>query len=348
MIYKFLLAILILSSAFSCKSQKFASAIDLGSQSKLILLDSIHASTAIVTDESDHFFDRVTITEMEIQMKTAKQYKDRAQCSADYKTYLMSDVGHFTTEEITKITEVFQHISKLIQKVNPSLLNKNIELIKTKGKHYGDGVFYTRENKIIIPANELRNFDKDKFTDVMLHEIFHIFSRYNLEAREKIYSLIGFRPMNSKIIYPEILAKRKLLNPDGTTDYLIELEDINGRSVIAYPLISADSDHFQARKPSFMQYLHFELYELQPMEDALYKLLADEKGHSTIPFNKIPAFFTSIKDNTQYIIHPDEISADNFIYTIYYVAEGKKVKNFSIEGMKLIDEIAEVLTEFKN
>jgi hypothetical protein len=180
----------------------------------------------------------------------------------------------------------------------------------------------------------------------MLHEFFHVFSRANPDTRDEIYNLIGFIPVQKEIILPEKLAKTKLLNPDGTSDYAINLETSNGRAVFAYPLISANEEHYTTEKPAFFNYLVFNLYELQADKNGKYNLIVDDLGNTTIPFNKIPSFFKKIKDNTSYIIHPDEISADNFVFTVFLLSENQKLKDYSKEGRKLIEDIGAILKAF--
>jgi len=305
--------------------------------SDLILLDSASASVAIVTDEKDHFFQRVTNTEMAIQMKENRDCPDKKTCVDGYKDFLRADVVAFTEADKANIKTVFGEIAEMINKVNVDLMKDlDVVLIKTKAKHYGESVYYTRENKIIIPYDVLSNFKKDQFKQTMLHELFHILSRYNEVTRDALYKMIGFIPVNGLIVYPEGLGSRKLLNPDGTTDYMIQIGD-----KLAYPLISSKQSEFSTDKPRFFDYLDFKLYELQPGEDGVYNLAGD------IPFQEAGDFFKQIKDNTDYIIHPDEVMADNFIYTIYYLADNEKLKDFSKEGMALINGIGEVLKAIK-
>lgn len=300
------------------------------------LLDSVAASSAIAMDEKDHFFQRVTNTEMAIQMKENRNCPNKRTCVEGYKDFLRNDVESFTATEKETVIAVFKEIEEMILKVNPLLIDREIHLIKTKGNHYGNGVYYTRENKIVIPKDVLKNFNHSGFKETMIHEVFHIFSRYNEGTRDQLYSLIGFSPVNGLIVLPEKLAKRKLLNPDGTTDYKIKL----GKDE-AYPLLSASMDEYTKSKPRFFDYLDFKLYKLIPGEDGIY-----EVGEA-IPFQEAPEFFAQIKDNTDYIIHPDEVMADNFIYTLTLLADGKKLKDFSPEGMELLNDIAAILKAHK-
>ena len=69
----------------------------------------------------------------------------------------------------------------------------------------------------------------------MLHEIFHIYSRYNPQKRDRLYELIGFKnigdPTRLKMTAP--LKDRILLNPDGVNyAYAIELKLADENSFI--------------------------------------------------------------------------------------------------------------------
>ena len=59
----------------------------------------------------------------------------------------------------------------------------------------------------------------------------------------------------------------------------------------------------------------------------------------------VPDFFEQITDNTGYIIHPDEIIADNFMYIMMRGKEGGLQKNFSEAGLQLLKNIKSVLVE---
>jgi hypothetical protein len=56
-------------------------------------------------------------------------------------------------------------------------------------------------------------------------------------------------------------------------------------------------------------------------------------------------FFTKIKDNTQYIIHPDEIMADNFMFAVLAFSNDD-YNRFSGTGKVLIKELLTILRKF--
>ena len=62
----------------------------------------------------------------------------------------------------------------------------------------------------------------------------------------------------------------------------------------------------------------------------------------------LPDFFKKIGDNTQYIIHPDEIIADNFFMMTLATQEidGFDMGKFSAKGKVLIREVEKAVREY--
>jgi hypothetical protein len=253
----------------------------------------------------------------------------------------------FTSQEKAFLTEVFDSARSILDKINPKLFPEHIELIKTKTNHYGPNVYYTREDAIILPDNIFEEPSVEAQMPVMLHEIFHILSRYNKTFREQMYALIGFVPFKEKLILPRGVADRVLTNPDGVRrDYAIRLKDQKGIEQLGIPLISSTKDRYQSSIPTFFGYLSFDLYPLIKMTDSQVTIGLDKEGKSALSNEHNADFFTQIKDNTVYIIHPDEIMADNFMMAA--IANNKNdFNNFSEEGRKLLKDVLEILKTFE-
>jgi hypothetical protein len=212
-----------------------------------------------------------------------------------------------------------------------------MKLIKVKTGHYGKDVYYTRGNNILIPDNIFPLDETEHQLPVMIHEVFHILSRYNPELRKDLYGLIGFSKSDKPIKLNNTLEQLLLTNPDGVSyQYTIDLEK-EGQSFKAIPLITSKYDHFKPEQPMFFDYLNFDLYSLDDRGDH-YIAKSTAKGNTLIPLSNTPAFFTKIKDNTQYIIHPDEIMADNFMLALQAYSKNEYGK-FSKDGRLLIDQV---------
>jgi predicted P-loop ATPase/GTPase len=91
--------------------------------------------------------------------------------------------------------------------------------------------------------------------------------------------------------------------------------------------------------PSYFDYLQFDLYHVI---DGVTR--SDKDGKTLMDLMYTPSFFYQIKDNTQYIIHPDEIMADNFMLALQ-AFHHKDFKNFTKEGKNLIDNVLKILAD---
>lgn len=312
-----------------------------------VLLDSIAAGNAITTDHIDGYFEKVNASEISIQMhQPIQENMDRNTMLAKYRAYLKTDVESFSDDDVRFLEKVMEKVSRTSTELSPDIFPDTLKLIKTKANHYGEGVWYTRENCIIIPIDELKRAKTNGFTVTMYHELFHVWSRLHPEKSAQAYRLIGFESLGwDKLQMPPGLAARVLFNPDGV-DFAqkIALAQPDGSTIYAIPVIYANSVGWTAQQTSFFSYLEFNLFRIEKQTDGKWKVLVQEDGyHSTIDVNKEADFQRQIKDNTGYIIHPDEVLADNFSF-LMQDRNGQKVSmRFSEEGKKLLVDLEGVM-----
>lgn len=301
--------------------------------------DSLAASKAIQIDDVDGFFNEVQQTDIEIQMKRTVPFPDRSSAVRAYRSFLGSQVSEWTVQEKDSMLQVFQKVKKLCDAVSPRLFPAGISLIKMKTGTYGRDVYFTRGKHILIPENIFEQVNMERQLPVMLHEVFHIVSRYNKSLRHDLYKMIGFVPMPHPVKYDETLAGKVLTNPDGVSrDYGIILYDFKD-TMLAIPVIQSKFAGFRPDVPSFFDYVSFDLYAVDCNDsNCITKLNA--KGKTSVPPSCTSVFFQKIRDNTQYIIHPDEIMADNFMLALL-ARESNNFSRFSREGRELINKILE-------
>ena len=329
----------------ACKTQHENKATT-GQQISVTCLDSIAAAAAIIQDEKEQFFQEIGVLDMSIQMK--KNYPtetDRTVILADYKKYIQEDALNFTTEEVRFLTALFEEINEDCSKLSASLDFENIKLIKTRGRYYGSTAYFTRENCIIIPAAQLNTDNKASLKQTMYHELFHIYSRYHPKKRDSLYALIGFRPIGvpSNFRMYDSLKYKILLNPDGINyAYAISLKAKDGHTVDALPIITSNTNKYIPSKPDFFNYLRFELFPIK--SGYTDRIESTPEGTSTIQFADYD-FFEQIKDNTNYIIHPDEILADNFMMLLTSYSNPSLRKGLSKEGQDLMTKVEQVLKQ---
>jgi hypothetical protein len=297
----------------------------------------------IIRDNVENYFEQVKVLDMKIQMNSTSR-GDRTTLLKDYKAHLQNSVLAWTEEEKKFVSDVFTKATKLITAISSDILVDNITLIKCDMNHYGEGVYYTREKAIVIPLNVLKSQDSGDFMKTMLHEIFHIYARYNTEKRAELYKRIGYFPIAAPKM-PDVIKSRVLLNPDGVNfNYAITVKERKtGKEILAMPMIYSKMLNFTPKYTDFFEYLQFELFAIEDGE-----LQATRNGESTIRIKNLEDFFDQIGNNTQYIIHPDEVLADNFIL-ICLSKDNPEIldKEYTIRasGKKLIEDLKAIIVE---
>ncbi|MFT5166761.1 MAG: hypothetical protein ACI8P3_001993 [Saprospiraceae bacterium] len=308
-------------------------------------LDSTQAAERIATDQKELFFNYINVLDMSIQLKASfPDSTDREIVLAEYKNSLQTTVMGFSKVDLDFIKKALTNIFATSAFDLKKIINKPIALIKVSGIHYGEGTYYTRENCIIIPANELQNPISSDFEKVIKHELFHIYSRYHPEKRKALYELIGYKSIGDirHLQMNQRLRSRILLNPDGINyAYAINLQK-ESKAFQAIPLIIANKEQFDTNQTAFFNYLQFDLYKIQPPFSRLIKVESTIEGESIIHYKEQPEFWTQIGDNTDYIIHPDEVLADNFVLLLNGEASWEEL---SPRGQELLMAMKRIIFE---
>ena len=248
----------------------------------------------------------------------------------------------FEAEERALLKTILQQAYAYCDSLHPQLLPDTVYLAKMETGALGPSVYFTRERAIFIPQNELYEGNR-ALLPVMLHELFHIISRYQPDLRSELYRLIGYEQLNASLHFPTPLLRRRLLNPDGIDHrYAVELADSTGQTQLYISVITADTAGAYPGKRYF-DYIDFRLHPLLPTDNG-YAVLPEG-----IKPDAAPGFFDQIADNTGYIIHPDEILADNFVLLVLRHAgvEGYTGHSLSKNGEVLLNRMEAVFRKNK-
>lgn len=338
------LCVLLLSS---CKPAQVAAptghtgkSVRLSSTHTLVLADVAEGERRITTDAREDFFESVRELDMQIQMSDASR-GDRATLLKDYRKHLASSVLPWSKAEEKELQAVMETVFELVSAVSPDLFPETVVLVQTNMNHYGPGTFYTRDNAIIIPQNMMAQVKTEGFLQTMLHEIFHIYSRYNPRKREALYAHIGYQKIAPPLI-PDMLDRRILLNPDGIDfQYGIRVKrKSTGAEITVIPLIYSKYLSYVPTRKGFFNYLGFSLFEVADGEVQLTR-----NGESTVPLTNITGFREQIGPNTDYIIHPDEVLADNFAFMCMAKGQESNFTQMGITkaGMEQIKALREIM-----
>lgn len=229
---------------------------------------------------------------------------------AELLSFISQQVMEWSDTDRQKINAALRRIDKRIAEQNLKLsLKKEVVLVKTTAKEEGGAVGYTRGNYIVLGEafKDMKEADLDK---LLVHELFHVISRSNPVLREKLYGLIGFRMM-PEIAYPEVLRALRITNPDATqTDSYINLKV--GEELVSCMMILYAKGNYEGG--SFFKYLSIGFLRVDGEETKTPVIGAE--GPVIFGMGEVENFYEQVGKNTQYIIHPEEIMADNFAFAV--------------------------------
>lgn len=275
----------------------------------------------------DDFSDRLSKFDLQSRLKT----NDAATHEA-WQKLVAEQVTEWSADEREKVRQV---ITALQAKLKPFRLPfpKEILLIRTTGKEEGDAA-YTRANAIILPASRLRH-QPPQLESLLTHELFHVLSRNDRTTRVALYKIVGFT-IGEEIKLPQSLDDRRITNPDAPTlNCFIELKN-EEQQVTAVPILYATPKDYDAKSGKrFFDYVTFRLLVVDKV-DGVWQPRMKEQQPVVLDPKGVPNFYEQVGKNTNYIWHPDEILADNFVHLVN--------RRTNLATPRITEEIAKVLS----
>jgi hypothetical protein len=253
----------------------------------------------------DDFTQRLSPFDRAARMKTNKHTS-----TAQYLQFTRQHVQPWQQADQQKVTLAFNTIKQTLSRY-PLAFPDQVMMIKTTGEEEGHAA-YTRGNAIIFTDKQLA-FAQSKLQQLLLHELFHILSRSNPELKQRLYQVIGFNKSN-ELEFPENLKTRKITNPDAPrNDHFVNLE-YQQKNIQVVPILFSRTAIYDTDKGGpFFDYLDFKLLVVRhnPQTQAL-TINIDNGQPQLLDITEVPDYFNQIGKNTDYIIHPEEILAENF------------------------------------
>jgi len=280
---------------------------NLTTNSSIFFADSLRAARFIVS--LDAYTGRLSAYDRSAGMKTDKP--------VDQQTYLnhcAQNVRAWSATERKRFNAFIDSVAILLKPFHLNLPD-SILLIKTTSLEMGGvEVAYTRQNGIFITRPMLRQPDRE-LRNTIIHEIFHVLSRRNKELQKKLYALIGFSEVN-EIKLPPKWDMRRITNPDAPRmDTVIRL-NIGGKDIALTPFLFSGKAKYNPQRPGgIFQSINFMLLEVI-QKKGIWKPLIKSSGPVMFQPGALKSFWEKIGKNTQYILHPEEILASNFVLMV--------------------------------
>ncbi len=291
---------------------------------------SVDEATAVLT-KRDQFITSLSRFDRQSRLGTSDEVTDEALLE-----FVAAQALPWPDEDVRRVAPLFDSIRAKLDGYRP-LFPKTVLLVLTTGKEEGNAA-YCRTEAIVLPQHVVKK-PAEELERLLIHELFHILSRHDAKLRQSLYAVIGFKPCG-EIALPASLRDRKITNPDAPTiDYYIELKT-DGQTINATPLLYASVDRYDPQQGgSFFRYLRFRMLVIQPSKGQWEAI--ENNGQAVLLDPKtFPSFYDQIGKNTNYVIHPDEILADNFVHLLHgttrlatprVVAEMKAVLQSSVQ-----------------
>lgn len=272
--------------------------------------------TAELLTQKDDFLAALSDFDRSARMQVEKKPTEMA-----FSTFLQQQSLDWQEWEIKLVTDTLKNVQKRLSPYHLRLPNE-IFFARTTGKEESYAS-YTRSNVIILPEKTITDA---VLGQTIMHEIFHVLSRHNPKLRDSLYQLIGFQ-LCEDFKMPEYLQKIKITNPDAPRNiHYIELEKA-GEKVKVMPILYSKMDKYDEKQQIPFFFYIASLQEWQQKFQTLkmvptFMALEEKKGKMTaILENKKPVFWNmwelkGYDENifyTEYLIHPEEIMADNFV-----------------------------------
>ena len=266
--------------------------------------------SATLLQTRDRFVTAMSPFDRQARLRVSREVSEK-----EYLQFSSSQAIEWEAEQVARLTKVINQIEQRLATLQLPF-PKRIMLVRTTGQEEG-GAAYCRGNGIILPQGK-PGPDDAAAERLLLHELFHILSSHQRDLRHRLYELIGFRPCQ-EIQLPGDLRNQKITNPDGPRiAYYIELEDQNQKFPVV-PVLYSSVARFPEGAKNFFQVMQFKLMRVERVGDG-WRADLNEGKPIFLEVNQRqmqPAsLFAQIGKNTRYIIHPDEILADNFVHLV--------------------------------
>jgi hypothetical protein len=276
----------------------------------------------------DRFTRTLSRFDKQCRMRTSEEVSTEA-----FLDFVAGEVRRWKVAETEKLSQLLQKIQERLKPYTLAL-PPEILLIKTSGQEESEAA-YCRRHAIVLPQRYVE-FPPARLERILIHEIFHVLSSHDAELRAALYAIIGFR-LCGPIDLPPQLHERRLTNPDGPLIETLMDIDLDGQKRTIAPALFASVERYDPEVGgNVFRYVVFRLMVVEPDGNGWRPREIDGEPDLLEP-GDVASFKEQIGSNTKYIIHPDEILADNFVH----LATG----NDAVPTPRILEQMRSLLVE---
>jgi hypothetical protein len=231
-----------------------------------------------------------------------------------YLEFVRQQAEDWLPEEVELLTTVIVGLRPKLADLR-DLWPARLVLVKSTGREENQAP-HCRGDAIVLPARSLQQ-PPAALERLMLHELFHILSRQSPSRRTKLYKIVGFRTA-PPLTLPVAWQPRRITNPDAPTiNCVIRLQHEQQTLDLAPVLLTKQAAYDNIADKSLFGELMFRLMpvQLDPDQQRWVPAMVAEQNRLW-EAEQLPEYAAKIGRNTGYIIHPEEILADNFVHLV--------------------------------
>jgi hypothetical protein len=221
--------------------------------------------------------------------------------AAEYRRHLAAQALDWSEEERRRLAPLAGRIEAFVATLRARMPAR---ILLIKAGDVMDGAPHTRVNAIVLPQAFVAAARQEDLAYMLGHQLFHLLSRHDEQARERLYAAIGFRPCERAEL-PAALERLRITNPDAPEDRHAIRVRHRGQPVEAMPVSLLPSGKLDPAK-GFIAQLRTPWLVVERHDGA-----CRATGRS-LEAQELEGLFEQIGRNTEYLIHPEEILADNF------------------------------------
>ncbi len=269
----------------------------------------------------DDYVSRMGPFDRMLRLKTARTVSER-----EFLDFAMDNVLPWTADEKSRIGAIVASLAGELEKLDAPFPAR-VLLVKTTGRAE-EGVAHTRANAVMLSQRSLGATDAE-LAGLLAHELFHVITRHDQALRARAYRIIGFR-LCPEITLPARLAPIRITNPDAPVNDAFAEIVVNGKPALAMPVLLSRSPKFDpAIGRDIVDYWMLKLLLLESADanGRMRPALLDGEP-VLLAVSEVSGYSEKVGRNTGYIIHPEEILADNFALLV----TGRSVESPEVLG----------------
>jgi quinol monooxygenase YgiN len=303
-----------------------------------------------ILGQSDEWARQLSAFDRGVRMRTTEPTNTR-----DFLDFVSIAATAWTDDEQRYWQSLVDQLSEALEGLNLDIPESF--MVKTTGLEEFNAV-YVRNRSIIFPQGRVDvagDVRRDFF--LLAHEVFHLLSLEYPTRRDELYALLGFRRF-AGLEYPAEFEDRRLTNPmyGSRFEYVLTVQTASG-PVDVTPVYQAavPLEEFIAiseggmRMGAFFEAIDFLLL---PVDTGTRAVLRDDTGYPIIYHFGDTEWIERMQRNSSYIIHPDELMAENFALLMEWRRSGTVPESvpggpgagFPVNDIGLLEEIQKVLT----